>query len=63
MSMKTYKTYSYHIKHHSVCKNILKIPLIQDQSQHSSSNRLEMTWDRRTTVLIGATEMNVFLEN
>ena len=69
MSIKTDKTYSCHIKHHSICKNILKtvihskIPLIQDQFQHSSSNRLEMTWDRRTMVLIGATELNAFLQN
>ena len=62
MSIKTDKTYVCHIKHHSVCKNILKI-VIQDQSQHSSPNRLEMTWDRRTIVLIGATELNAFLEN
>ena len=69
MSIKTDKTYSCHIKNHSICRNILKfviyskIPLIQVQSQHSSSNRLEMTWDRRTIVLIGATELYAFLEN
>ena len=69
MSMKTDKTYSYHIKHHFIYKNIIKIvncnkiPLIPDKPQHSSSNRLEMTWDGRTIGLIGATELNAFLEN
>ena len=69
MSIKTDKTYLCHIKNHSICRNILKfviyskIPLIQVQSQHSSSNRLEMTWDRRTIVSIGATELYAFLEN
>ena len=41
----------------------IELPSIQAHPRHSRSIFLEMTWDRRGTVLIKTTEINVFLEN
>ena len=51
----------------NACVNIfvfyMESPSNQAHPQHSRSIFLEMPWDRRGTVLIKATEIDVFLEN
>ena len=68
-SLTPYKTHHYCTRYQCMCKEMtflviyIELPSIQAHPRHSRSIFLEMIQDRRGTVLIKATEINVFLKN
>ena len=68
-SLTPYKTHHYCTRYQCMCKEMtflviyIELSSIQAYPGHFRSIFPEMIWDRRGTVLIKATEINVFLEN
>ena len=68
-SLTPYQMHQYSTKYQCMYRDMsffvfyMELPSIQAHPQHSRSICLEMPWDRRGTVSIKATEIDVFLEN